>query len=463
MGATHSSSRDLHHGSSSASGFTIHKVRPSFSKERLRSNSSNSIHNPTHTYNNQHKQPPMHYPNNSASTLHSNHYLSPASPSHSHNSHPQYRNHHSAPIHSPSSHRQGSISPPSSNTSHTSSTLQKAISRRRASSQTVESNMSSSYGSTLASSPDRQHAYSPRPSGEGKGTGGFGYLQQDDHEFRWYHGRRYHNTPSLYMLPNDTEEVDRLHLQHYIYKMILGNKNIHVPIPKECGRVIDLGCGPATWTMDMATDLTSVNFVGVDISPIYPAAIHPRNCAFSRECIVSGLTQPDASFDVAYQRNVASGFTFENWTRSIAEAYRILKPGGYFESVETDVRVHDAGPMTNACFEHMVMSMASRSVDPSVVRSLDKMMIAAGFVDVRVIEYRVPLGEYGGKLGQLWKQNMTAIMETVKPHLAKAGRIGEAQVGEMIQEMGKETKGVDGECEWRAFQTVYVTYGRKPL
>lgn len=209
--------------------------------------------------------------------------------------------------------------------------------------------------------------------------------------------------------------------------------------------------------------MTAVNFVGVDISPIYPAAIHPRNCAFSRECIVSGLTQPDSSFDVAYQRNVASGFTFENWTKSIAEAYRILKPGGYFESVETDVRVHDAGPMTNACFEHMVMSMASRSVDPSVVRSLDKLMVAAGFVDVRVIEYRVPLGEYGGKLGQLWKQNMTAIMETVKPHLAKAGRINEAQVGEMIREMGRETKGVEGDAEWKAYQTIYVTYGRKPL
>ncbi|KAF9926985.1 hypothetical protein FBU30_003594 [Linnemannia zychae] len=323
--------------------------------------------------------------------------------------------------------------------------------------------MSSSYGSTLASSPDRQHAFLPRHSGEcatsAVGAGGFGHFQPDNHEFRWYHGRRYHNTPNLYMLPNDTEEVDRLHLQHYIFKMILDNKNIHVPIPKDSGRVIDLGCGPATWTMDMATDLTSVNFVGVDISPIYPAAIHPRNCAFSRECIISGLTQPDNSFDVAYQRNVAPGFTCDHWSRSIAEAYRVLKPGGYFESVETDVRVHNAGPMTNACFDHMIMSMASRSIDPSVVQSLDKLMIAAGFVDVRVIEYHVPLGEHGGKLGQLWKQNMAAIMQTVKPHLAKAGRISEAQVSEMITAMGHETRSGD----FKSYQTVYVTIGRKPF
>ncbi|KAF9903281.1 hypothetical protein EC991_004009 [Linnemannia zychae] len=246
--------------------------------------------------------------------------------------------------------------------------------------------------------------------------------------------------------------------------MIMGNKNIHVPIPKDCGRVIDLGCGPATWTMDMATDLTAVNFHGVDISPIYPAAIHPRNCSFSRECVVSGLSQPSNSFDVAYQRNVAPGFTFEHWSRSITEAFRIIKPGGYFESVETDVRVHDAGPMTNACFDHMIMSMASRNVDPSVVRSLDKLMIGAGFVDVRVVEYRVPLGEYGGKLGQLWKQNMTAILETVKPHLAKAGRITEQQVEGMIREMGRETATKEGEGKFfRSYQTVYVTYGRKPL
>ncbi|KAF9942135.1 hypothetical protein BGZ65_008780 [Modicella reniformis] len=259
------------------------------------------------------------------------------------------------------------------------------------------------------------------------------------------------------MLPNDAEEVDRLHLEHYIYKLIMGNKNIHVPIPKESARVIDLGCGPATWTMDMATELSAINFVGVDISSIFPAAIHPRNCSFYREDILQGTSQPNSVFDVAYQRNVSPGFTMENWQQSVQEVYRLLKPGGWFESVESDVSIQDAGPFTNMCFEHIRLSMATRNVDPLIVRSLDKIMIEAGFVDVQVKEYCVPLGEWGGKLGQLWKQNISTIVETAKPHLAKAGRITEAQVTEMAMAMTEETR------EYRAYQTIYVTIGRKPF
>ncbi|KAG0002020.1 hypothetical protein BGZ80_011771 [Entomortierella chlamydospora] len=239
--------------------------------------------------------------------------------------------------------------------------------------------------------------------------------------------------------------------------MIMGGKNIHVPIPKDNGMVADLGCGPATWTMDMATELTSVNFVGVDISPIYPQAIHPRNCNFYKEDILNGISQPDKTFDVVYQRNVSIGFTAENWRRSIQEAYRLLKPGGWFESVESDVSVQEAGPFTNMCFENMRLSMAPRNIDPSIVRSLDRLMVSAGFVDVQVKEYCVPLGEWGGKMGQLWKQNVMSVLETVKPHLAKAGRITESQVSDMVQNMAKETQ------EYRSYQTIYVTLGRKPV
>ncbi|KAG0018267.1 hypothetical protein BGZ81_010314, partial [Podila clonocystis] len=165
--------------------------------------------------------------------------------------------------------------------------------------------------------------------------------------------------------------------QHYIFKAVLG-KNVHVPIP-ENGRVMDMGCGAGTWMMDMATEMGTVHFVGADISNIYPTAIHPRNCSFYRENIVKGvMSQPNSSFDVVFQRNVAPGLTFENWQAVIAEAYRLLKPGGSFESVETDVFVHQGGPQTNAIFEHLRISMATRNVDPTVVRDLRTLMISAG-------------------------------------------------------------------------------------
>ncbi|KAF9433757.1 hypothetical protein BGZ76_009022 [Entomortierella beljakovae] len=346
-------------------------------------------------------------------------------------------------------------SPPSSHTSQ--SSVQRAFGRRRSSNQTVDS-LPSSLGSTFASNSNgsihQSDQYQTRHSGEA--THG---QRTDDQDSRWMYGRRYHNTSSLYMLPNDTEEVDRLHLQHYIFKLVTNDKNIHVPMPKDHGRIADLGCGPATWTMDMATEHTSIDFVGVDISSIFPQAIHPRNCSFYKEDILQGISQPDKSFDVVYQRNVTSGFTFEHWQRSIQEAYRLVKPGGWFESVESDVEVQEAGPFTSLCFDYLKLSMASRGVDTSVVRSLAKIMTAVGFTEVQVKEFYVPLGEWGDKKGMLWKQNLVSILETVTPLLAKssAGRLNETQMAEVVQNMANETH------MYRAYQTIYVTIGRKPV
>ena len=38
-------------------------------------------------------------------------------------------------------------------------------------------------------------------------------------DFRFINGRRYHNAEnSKYVLPNDDDECDRLHLQHYVFR-----------------------------------------------------------------------------------------------------------------------------------------------------------------------------------------------------------------------------------------------------
>ncbi|KAF9400399.1 hypothetical protein BGX21_004379 [Mortierella sp. AD011] len=244
-------------------------------------------------------------------------------------------------------------------------------------------------------------------------------------------------------------------MQHYIFKAAL-DKNIHVPIP-ENGRVMEFGCGPATWTMDMATELTTINFVGVDISPIYPTAIYPRNCNFYNENFLHGVSQPNSVFDVVFQRNVQCGLSPEHWQIAMKEAFRILKPGGYYECVEAELIVHNSGPQTELVFEHLRNSLATRNIDPKNVRSMNRMMAAAGFVDINVKEYPVPVGDWGGKVGQLWKQNAFAVLETVRPQLARAARISETQVQEVVNAMHQET------YVYRGYQNVYVAYGRKPL
>ncbi|KAG0304167.1 hypothetical protein BGZ98_005831 [Dissophora globulifera] len=247
----------------------------------------------------------------------------------------------------------------------------------------------------------------------------------------------------------------RLHIEHYVFKMLMGGKMVHVPVPKD-GRVIDLGCGAATWIMDMATEMTTTQFVGIDISPIFPKAIHPRNCTFYKADLLK-LPEPDNSFDMVYQRSLAVAFTAELWRQALQQAFRILKPGGWFESVETDLTIQDAGPQLTLCFDYIMVSMASQNVDPRIVPSLDRIMVSVGFVEVQVKEYCVPVGEWGGKVGQVWKQNLFAALELVKPYLSLGGRMTENQAADLVQNAGSETK------DYRGYQIVYVCYGRKPL
>ncbi|KAG0270571.1 hypothetical protein DFQ27_004283 [Actinomortierella ambigua] len=276
-------------------------------------------------------------------------------------------------------------------------------------------------------------------------------------EFRYLYGRKYHNhASSRYVLPCDSEEIDRLHLQHYVLKLAL-QKNLHVPLPS-MGRVLDVGCGGATWTMDMATEMPEASFYGIDIAPIYPTAIHPRNCHFSKQDITAGTTFDANSFDVVFQRNLSFGLTPEQWESAIAEAVRVMKPGGYFESVESDCLIHSAGPQTAKVMQVLRHMLRSQGVDPDTIHSLPAMLTKAGLEQVTLKQYNIPLGARGGRTGQLWQQNVFAVLDVCRRRLARYANLNEEQVGEIVAEMQREAAE-----DYDSYMTIYVTYARKPL
>jgi hypothetical protein len=64
-------------------------------------------------------------------------------------------------------------------------------------------------------------------------------------EYRIDEGRRFHNVENVkYFLPNDDDEVDRLHLQHYLWRY-LWQSNYSAPVDNllksENAKVLDVG------------------------------------------------------------------------------------------------------------------------------------------------------------------------------------------------------------------------------
>ncbi|RIB25444.1 S-adenosyl-L-methionine-dependent methyltransferase [Gigaspora rosea] len=159
--------------------------------------------------------------------------------------------------------------------------------------------------------------------------------QNSQTEFRYVDGRRFHNVKeSVYTLPNDEEESDRLHLQHFLLRYIW-QSNFFAPVEhilsKPDSKILDVGCGAASWSFDMATTYPSTNIVGLDISPHQPTHIKPKNFSFVKANVLEGLPFDDNTFDFVFQRYLVSGYPKEKWPYVMNELVRVLKPGGFLE------------------------------------------------------------------------------------------------------------------------------------
>lgn len=59
-----------------------------------------------------------------------------------------------------------------------------------------------------------------------------------------------HLTSLAYPYPNDEQELDRLDMQHHMFKLVMGGKLYNVPLdnPKQ---ILDIGTGSGIWPIEM--------------------------------------------------------------------------------------------------------------------------------------------------------------------------------------------------------------------
>lgn len=99
-------------------------------------------------------------------------------------------------------------------------------------------------------------------------------------------------------------------------------------------KILDLGCGPGTWIMDVATEYPNSEFIGVDMCDIFPNNIRPANVTFQVGNVLEGLAFEDNSFDMVSLRFFILAFRKEEWAGVLKEIRRVLKPGGFVLSIE---------------------------------------------------------------------------------------------------------------------------------
>ncbi|KAI9497227.1 hypothetical protein BDB00DRAFT_868680 [Zychaea mexicana] len=307
-------------------------------------------------------------------------------------------------------------------------------------------------------------------------------------EYTTVEGRKFMTAPGLpYKMVCDDDESDRLVILHFLLKYAF-NGNVVAPIndiltkgtlcngKTKRPQVVDVGCGPGTWVLEMATEFPNTDFHGVDICPMFPGTIKPSNSFFRQQNILDGLPYPDNSIDFLHVRLMLASMTQEQVLKMLGETMRVLKPGAYVELRDVEYRVQRPGPVTDALINQKLYDIFEKSYDIKLDlgHHMSTLLMMSskqdGFVDVHQDKTTIPIG-WGGQLGEIHSQNLDIFLKSLDPKIREATTT-QSQISDW-EPAGMENKTtmltdsaiehMMRECEkYQSHMNWFVCYGRKP-
>lgn len=150
--------------------------------------------------------------------------------------------------------------------------------------------------------------------------------------------------------------------------------------------LLDIGCGPATITADLAAAVAPGRATGVDRAPEVVATARGEHPGLDlRVGDVYDLAVPDASFDVAHAHQVLQHLT--DPVRGLREMRRVLRPGGLLAVRDSDYAAFawaPRDPRLDAWIDLYHRVTRANGAEPDAGRFLPGWVRAAGFTDAVV-------------------------------------------------------------------------------
>ena len=143
--------------------------------------------------------------------------------------------------------------------------------------------------------------------------------------------------------PESASELARLSHQAQLVTREMGGAlaNIDPAAIAQWQQVIDIGCGPGDWVLDVAFEQPHIEVAGIDISRLMIDYANARarsqqipNASFEVMDIRQPPDFPDATFDMVNARYLFAVLRGEQWPAFLQECMRILRPGGLLRLTE---------------------------------------------------------------------------------------------------------------------------------
>ncbi|RCH92658.1 hypothetical protein CU097_012808 [Rhizopus azygosporus] len=205
--------------------------------------------------------------------------------------------------------------------------------------------------------------------------------------------REFHQVDSSYWLPMDENERQRLTGQHVAIKELYeGNvlSSVKSNLDLQGGiSILDVGCGPGVWSMDMSLDYPNCTYHACDIVDITNKRLRMKNFTFKKGDVLKGLPYEDNTFDFVHMRLLTGSLCVDQWPIAIKELIRVTRPGGIIQLTEIDNKLPDP---KNEAYYKLISAIHNacklRNQNPRIALELERLLKESGQCKIVQAEYR---------------------------------------------------------------------------
>lgn len=259
-----------------------------------------------------------------------------------------------------------------------------------------------------------------------------------------------------HLLKQDDDEADRIQLKNDLVKLAFEGE-FSLPFDYKdlnSGKILDVGCGPGSWCIDLAQKYPNIQVCGVDNVDMFPLEYTlPANCQLLMCDVLNGLSEfSDSSFDVIHIRFMVLSLTTDQYLKVVKDCWRLLKPGGYIEVLETDLIVYSAGPLTQKMNHELIEIAISKGFDTREQANMLNRIVPEEGVDKQVKYRSIPIGVWGGRIGVLCRDDMINILTKFQKYYNTESQSFEQDISAIIREMD----------QYKSFSNYYFYSAQKP-
>jgi len=204
---------------------------------------------------------------------------------------------------------------------------------------------------------------------------------------------------------------------------------------EEFPSILDVGCGPGRWALDIAADRPEADVTGIDLSAdmmkyanARARTQHLKNCSFRVQGFLTHkLPFPEDTFDLIHVRFAVGWLKHAEWLLLLSRCFVLLKPGGYLVITEgegiytTSAALQRLHELLCAALHASGYGLSSSPRFMGVVAQLGYLLVQTGFqnirTDVSVLDYSYAHEE----ANRAWLESFHALISEASLFLIQSG------------------------------------------